>query len=291
MSTSSAADTREGASEGGEQGGRRSPMRVGPWKGLAALFRRRTAPAQSATTAAGTSEPSPLSTQTSLPASAQGGPATVAMAWAGTSGAAAPPEPTSPARGAPADLHAQPQQDVSPARNAAVEPRGRRNKRGGATEGNTRQQRIKIKTGAAETGDASTQPSLCSTPPSPFGDIPNDAFGSASSTEDYVNPENSEGLARCTGCNAVLRPGEGVPDMHAQAQQNLLVASMPSREGSGVVAQRGGFSSGASESPSFREWTGSGRIAPMQCGDCARRNAAWNHRGYVPLFRFFRSFL
>lgn len=214
VDTDSSSANRQGGA-GIQQTARNPPPRAGPWKGLAAIFRRRPGP-------------SPL----------------------------APPE-------AAADLRRQLEQLQEP--QAAHDSR-------------EAQQRVRrrVKTRAPpDPADASTQPSICSTPPSPFADDPTGPSSFSTPRSTVVNssaqwPGDMETEARCVVCNA--------PVPHKSLLPNLTT-----RDGSvaTVVAGQRRSSSATSESPSLREWSGAGMLP--QCSECTRRAAAARQqRTYAP---------
>lgn len=198
---------REGSS-GLDQTSRKPTPRGGPWKGLAAIFRRKPAPSPLATAAAASTLRTDLE-------------------------------------------HLQQPQESQP-RN-----------------------RQRVKTRAPEDADASTQPSMCSTPPSPFAD--DAAAQSSSSTPRSADanaagqwPGDGERTARCTGCGAPL-------------SQAPLLSSLNTRDGglATVLAGPRRSSSATSDSPSLREWSGPG--SAQLCSECSRRAAAARYqRACVP---------
>ena len=192
-------------------GSAQPPHRVGPWKGLAAIFRRRPPPA-----------PSPL---------------------------------------APADSAARLQAQLEQLQAPQEPPQ--RLRRGGRGR-------------AAVPTDASTQPSMCSTPPSPFADDVGEpsAFSTPRSADgkpgQWVGDEGKE--PRCAACNAPL----------PQASGASLQTALATRDG-GVAAAATGqrrSSSAVSDSPSLREWSGEGML-PQQCRECSRRGSALQQRTYA----------
>lgn len=192
-----------------EGGSGKPPLRGGPWKGLASIFRRRPPPA-----------PSPL---------------------------------------APADSAAYLQTQLEQLKGSrAAEQRAPRG----------------VRTRAAATTNASTQPSMCSTPPSPFADDAGEpslcSSPRSADAKPIPGPLPGDGAkeARCPSCNAQL------PHTTDPALQAASVASHVATDQRRI--------SGASETPSLREWSRGG-LLPQLCNDCSRCAAtALQQRTYVP---------